>query len=46
MPILRRQKGDKPILAVDIDGVISLFGFDESMQPGQGDAGKAPASST
>jgi hypothetical protein len=29
---LRRQrapKGDKPILAVDIDGVISLFGFDE-----------------
>ena len=37
MPILRRQKDDKPVLAVDIDGVISLFGFDESMQPGQGD---------
>ena len=42
MPILRRQKDDKPILAVDIDGVISLFGFDESMQPGQGEASKAP----
>ena len=42
MPILRRQKAEGPILAVDIDGVISLFGFDESMQPGQRDASKAP----
>ncbi len=42
MPLLRSKKSDKPVLAVDIDGVISLFGFDESMQPGTGDASRAP----
>jgi hypothetical protein len=29
----RGTNGDKPILAIDIDGVISLFGFDEGEQP-------------
>jgi hypothetical protein len=42
MPLFRKEKSDKPVLAVDIDGVISLFGFDESMQPGGGDVSKAP----
>jgi hypothetical protein len=44
MPLLRKKPADddRPILAVDIDGVISLFGFDDSMQPGTGDPGKAP----
>jgi hypothetical protein len=43
MPLFRKNPdSDQPILAVDIDGVISLFGFDESMQPGTGDPGKAP----
>jgi hypothetical protein len=42
MPIFRKRKAEGPVLAVDIDGVISLFGFDESMQPGKGDASKAP----
>ena len=43
MPLFRRKPtGDEPVLAVDIDGVISLFGFGESMQPGQGDASRAP----
>jgi hypothetical protein len=27
------KKRDRPILAIDIDGVISLFGFDESERP-------------
>jgi hypothetical protein len=43
MPLFRKkQTSDQPILAVDIDGVISVFGFDESMQPGGSAAGKAP----
>jgi hypothetical protein len=42
MPLFRKSKSDRPVLAVDIDGVISLFGFDESMQPGENDARKAP----
>jgi hypothetical protein len=43
MPLFRqRPKSDRPILAVDIDGVISLFGFDESIQPGKPGAGEAP----
>jgi hypothetical protein len=43
MPLFpRRTEKDRPILAVDIDGVISLFGFDESMQPGQADPSRAP----
>src|SRR5215470_20460269 len=29
--------GDKPLLAVDIDGVISLFGFDKGMGQPPGD---------
>jgi len=43
MPLFRKkQEGDGPLLAVDIDGVISLFGFDEPIQPGGRDAGQAP----
>ncbi|HEY7267314.1 MAG TPA: hypothetical protein VH501_06435 [Solirubrobacterales bacterium] len=43
MPLFRkREADDRPLLAVDIDGVISLFGFDESLQPGSGDPGRAP----
>jgi hypothetical protein len=43
MPLFRKKaESDRPLLAVDIDGVISLFGFDESMQPGSGDPGRAP----
>ena len=33
MPLL--EKATKPILAVDIDGVISLFGFGSSEKPGE-----------
>ena len=36
------RKGHKPILAVDIDGVISLFGFDEPLEPGKTDPSKLP----
>jgi hypothetical protein len=43
MPIFKKKPpDDRPILAIDIDGVISLFGFDESMPPGQGDPRQAP----
>jgi hypothetical protein len=42
MPLFRRSKGDKPVLAVDIDGVISLFGFEQPAEPGRGDAREAP----
>jgi hypothetical protein len=35
-------KSDKPLLAVDIDGVISLFGFERPMGPGRTDPGEAP----
>jgi len=43
MPLFRKKPtSDRPVLAVDIDGVISLFGFDESMQPGGAAANHAP----
>ena len=46
MPLFRKSKdkstSEGPVLAIDIDGVISLFGFDEAVQPGRGDAGEAP----
>lgn len=43
MPLFRKKPpDDRPLLAVDIDGVISLFGFDESMQPGAGGSGDVP----
>jgi len=43
VPLFRKKPAsDRPVLAVDIDGVISLFGFDESMQPGTGDPRQAP----
>jgi hypothetical protein len=43
MPLFRKKKAsDRPVLAIDIDGVISLFGFVESMQPGAAGARKAP----
>jgi hypothetical protein len=36
MPIFRRKPiSDRPTLAVDIDGVISLFGFDQPIEPAQ-----------
>jgi hypothetical protein len=39
MPIFKRNHknaaGDGPVLAVDIDGVISLFGFDQPVEPGR-----------
>jgi hypothetical protein len=42
MPIFhKRSKSDKPVLAVDIDGVISLFGFDQPIEPGRA-GGDAP----
>jgi hypothetical protein len=42
MPIFqKRAKGDAPVLAIDIDGVISLFGFDHG-EPGRGAPKKAP----
>ncbi len=32
--VLKRKKdADKPLLAIDIDGVLSLFGFDEDVRP-------------
>jgi hypothetical protein len=43
MPIFgRKAKGVGPILAVDIDGVISLFGFDQPLEPGKIDPRDAP----
>ncbi|MDX6607575.1 MAG: hypothetical protein QOD14_2115 [Solirubrobacterales bacterium] len=44
MPLFRKSaSSDAPLLAVDIDGVISLFGFDHSVEPGGGgDPSKAP----
>jgi hypothetical protein len=43
MPLFRhREKSDAPVLAVDIDGVISLFGFDQPIGSGQADPGRAP----
>lgn len=42
MPLIDKEKDDGPILAVDIDGVISLFGFDQALEPGQGDPRSAP----
>jgi hypothetical protein len=43
MPLFRKKEtSDRPVLAVDIDGVVSLFGFDESMQPGGKAYGTAP----
>jgi hypothetical protein len=43
VPLFRKKPTDgRPILAVDIDGVISLFGFDQSFEPGQTDPDKAP----
>jgi hypothetical protein len=42
MPIFSKEaKSDAPILAVDIDGVISLFGFDQP-EPGRGGPNNAP----
>jgi len=43
VPHFRKKTVDeRPILAVDIDGVISLFGFDQPMEPGRADPEKAP----
>ncbi len=42
MPLLRKKAtSDAPVLAVDIDGVISLFGFDQP-EPGRGVPHDAP----
>ncbi|MGA8217053.1 MAG: hypothetical protein WB771_00680 [Solirubrobacterales bacterium] len=37
-PKRKEPKSDAPVLAVDVDGVISLFGFDQPVQPGQAGA--------
>jgi hypothetical protein len=43
MPLFRKKAtSGAPVLAVDIDGVISLFGFDEALEPGRADPSKAP----
>ena len=43
MPIFKKKgKGDGPLLAVDIDGVISLFGFDQPLEPDKIDPRNAP----
>ena len=42
MPLISKEKDDAPILAVDIDGVISLFGFDKPVEPGRVDPSSAP----
>jgi hypothetical protein len=42
VPRRNKEKDDGPILAVDIDGVISLFGFDQALEPGRGDPRSAP----
>ena len=43
VPLFKKKPAsDRPILAVDIDGVISLFGFDQPIEPGRVDPGKAP----
>jgi hypothetical protein len=44
VPLFRKKPADdhRPILAVDIDGVISLFGFDQPIEPGRPDPDKAP----
>jgi hypothetical protein len=34
----KKRESDGPILAVDIDGVISLFGFDQPVEPGRAGA--------
>jgi hypothetical protein len=38
----RKPDRDRPLLAVDIDGVISLFGFDQPVEPGRARPGDAP----
>jgi hypothetical protein len=43
MPLFRKKPdSDQPVLAIDIDGVISLFGFDQSLEPGQAGPDNAP----
>jgi hypothetical protein len=43
VPLFRKKPdGDGPLLAVDIDGVISLFGFDQPLEPGKIDPRGAP----
>jgi hypothetical protein len=43
VPLFRsKPTDDRPILAVDIDGVISLFGFDQPMEPGRVNPDDAP----
>jgi hypothetical protein len=41
-PLALFGKGDRPILAVDIDGVISLFGFERPNEPHRADPSQAP----
>jgi hypothetical protein len=38
----RKANTDRPVLAVDVDGVISLFGFDQPAEPGRRDPRSAP----
>ena len=38
----QEEASDRPLLAVDIDGVISLFGFDQPIEPGRANPEDAP----
>jgi hypothetical protein len=38
----RKQESNRPLLAVDIDGVISLFGFEQPVEPGRANPADAP----
>jgi hypothetical protein len=43
MPLFRNKAAsDRPILAVDIDGVVSLFGFEQPVEPGRANPEDAP----
>jgi hypothetical protein len=43
VPLFRKKPADdRPVLAVDIDGVISLFGFEQPLEPGRADPRQAP----
>ena len=43
VPLFKKKPlSDRPILAVDIDGVISLFGFDQPIEPSRADLETAP----
>jgi hypothetical protein len=42
MTLAPKQGKEDPILAIDIDGVISLFGFEDSVSPGESQPSPVP----